>query len=55
MAGSTKRKIEFDGQSYGERELAQVIRRKMMARTYKSEKVYSRKLKHKNQDESVGR
>lgn len=51
----TESKININGQVYGERELAQIIRRKMMARTYKSEKTYSRKLKHKNQDESVGR
>ena len=51
---SQKPKININGQVYGERELAQIIRRKMMARAYKSEKTYSRKLKHKNQDESVG-
>lgn len=33
---------------YNERHLAQLIRRKMMSRTYKSKKQYTRKLKHKN-------
>lgn len=51
MAKCTKRKIEFDGQSYGERELAQVIRRKMMTKEYKSSKVYCRKDKHKQRYE----
>lgn len=49
----TETKININGQVYNERELAQIIRRKMMARTYKSEKVYSRKLKHKDRDESI--
>lgn len=33
---------------YNERHLAQLIRRKMMSRVYKSKKQYTRKIKHKN-------
>lgn len=48
-----KEKIVIDGYSYNERELAQIIRRKMMAKEYKSNKTYSRKLKHKKPHESA--
>lgn len=33
--------------TYGERELAQLIRRKMITREVKNKKKYTRKLKHK--------
>ena len=46
----TETKININGQVYNERELAQIIRRKMMAREYKSNKIYTRKLKHKNNE-----
>ena len=39
--------INIDGMVYGERELAQLIRRKMITRTMKNKKKYSRKEKHK--------
>lgn len=46
----TESKININGQVYNERELAQIIRRKMMTKEYKSSKVYCRKLKHKNNE-----
>lgn len=33
--------------SYSERELSQIIRRKMISKEYKNKTIYSRKLKHK--------
>lgn len=42
-----KKEIIIDGMSYGERELAQLIRRKMITRTVKDKTKYTRKLKHK--------
>lgn len=39
--------INVDGQTYGERELAQLIRRKMITRTVKDKTKYTRKVKHK--------
>jgi hypothetical protein len=39
--------INIDGMTYGERELAQLIRRKMITREVKNKKKYTRKLKHK--------
>lgn len=45
-----KSKIEINGMSWSERELGQIIRRKMMTKEYKSLKVYNRKLKHKNHE-----
>lgn len=48
-----KATIVIDGQRYGERELAQIIRRKMLVRECKNLKKYTRKLKHKNY-ESIG-
>ena len=43
-------KIEFDGMSYGVRELDQILRRKSIAKIHKSGKEYSRKNKHKNNE-----
>lgn len=42
-----KRLIEVDGMVYGERELAQLIRRKMTTREIKNKTKYTRKNKHK--------
>ena len=42
-----KQIIEVDGQTYGERELAQLIRRKMITRSVKDKTKYTRKEKHK--------
>ena len=39
--------IIVDGMSYGERELAQLIRRRMMTQEVKNKKKYTRKSKHK--------
>lgn len=44
---SKGRNIIIDGMSYGERELAQLIRRKMMTQEVKNKKKYTRKTKHK--------
>lgn len=41
------RNIIIDGMSYGERELAQLIRRKMMTQEVKNKKKYTRKTKHR--------
>lgn len=40
-------KIYIGCYSYSERELAQIIRRKMICKEYKNKNIYSRKLKHK--------
>lgn len=43
-----KRIIKFDdGQSWGERELSQILRRKMITKAEKNLKKYTRKKKHK--------
>ena len=42
-----KETIIVDGMSYGERELAQLIRRRMMTQEVKNKKKYTRKSKHK--------
>lgn len=42
-----KETIIIDGMSYGERELAQLIRRRMMTQEVKDKKKYTRKSKHK--------
>ena len=42
-----KQIISVDGQTYGERELAQLIRRKMITRSIKDKTKYTRKEKHK--------
>ena len=44
---SKDRNIIVDGMSYGERELAQLIRRRMMTQEVKNKKKYTRKSKHK--------
>lgn len=41
------RTIVIDGQSWGERELAQLIRRRMLTKETKNKKKYTRKIKHK--------
>lgn len=43
-------KIETKYGTYEERELAQLIRRKMMSRVYKDKTKYTRKVKHKKYD-----
>lgn len=47
--GKPVRKITFDGMSWGERELSQILRRKMITRSVKNKKKYTRKNKHKCQ------
>lgn len=50
--GEFSGKIKFDdGQSYGERELSQLIRRRMMTKEYASKKDYKRTPKHKRKYE----
>ena len=44
--------INIDGMTYGDRELAQLIRRKMITRSIKDKTKYTRKIKHKNSNES---
>ena len=39
--------IVIDGMRYGERELAQLIRRKMMTQDVRNKKKYTRKEKHR--------
>ena len=39
--------LKGNGMSYGERELAQLIRRRMMTQEVKDKKKYTRKFKHK--------
>ena len=38
--------IVINGQRYNERELDQIIRRKMMSKTFTDKKKYNRKTKH---------
>lgn len=42
-----KKEIIIDGMRYGERELAQLIRRRMLVQSIRNRKKYSRKNKHK--------
>ena len=42
-----KKTIDIDGMTYGERELSQLIRRRMMTRSVKDKTKYTRKEKHK--------
>lgn len=42
-----KKEIIVDGMRYGERELAQLIRRRMLVRSIENRKKYNRKEKHK--------
>lgn len=51
MSKKSKKKaerIKFDGMEWGERELAQILRRKMITRETKNKKKYSRKEQKKN-------
>ena len=45
-----KREIKIGENSYNERELAQIIRRKMMTKSERNKKKYTRKIKHKGTD-----
>ena len=40
--------VYIDGMRWGERELAQLIRRKMLCKSERNKKKYNRKQKHKN-------
>lgn len=42
-----KKEIIIDGMRYGERELAQLIRRRMCIQSIRNKKKYNRKNKHK--------
>lgn len=42
-----RKMITIDGQTWSERELAQIIRRKMITKSTKNKKLYTRKIKHK--------
>jgi hypothetical protein len=44
-----KKIVNVNGSTYGDRELSQLIRRKMISKIYKSKKDYTRKIKHKNE------
>lgn len=44
---SKERNIIIDGMRYNERELAQLIRRKMMTQEVKNKKKYTRKTKYR--------
>lgn len=43
-----REQIKINGQTWSERELAQIIRRKMMSKVHETPKKYTRKIKHKN-------
>lgn len=43
------RDLSIDGMRYGDRELAQLIRRKMITKVTKNKVKYTRKIKHKLQ------
>ncbi len=43
----TKKTVNIDGMTWGERELAQIVRRRMITRGPESKKKYNRKDKHK--------
>lgn len=45
-SGKLTRTIEIYGQKWSERELAQIIRRKMITKATKNKKKYTRKSKH---------
>ena len=45
-SGKPTRTIEICGQKWSERELAQIIRRKMITKATKNKKKYTRKSKH---------
>jgi hypothetical protein len=44
---TNEKDIVIDGMRYGERELAQLIRRKMITRSVVNKKKYTRKEKHR--------
>lgn len=44
---TNEKEIIIDGMRYGERELAQLIRRKMMTQDVRNKKKYTRKEKHR--------
>lgn len=44
---TNEKDIVIDGMRYGERELAQLIRRRMITRSVANKKKYTRKDKHK--------
>ena len=44
---TNEKDIVIDGMRYGERELAQLIRRKMMTQDVRNKKKYTRKEKHR--------
>ena len=44
---TNEKEIVIDGMRYGERELAQLIRRKMMTQDVRNKKKYTRKEKHR--------
>lgn len=46
MRKSAKSYIEINGQSWSSRELSQLIRRRMLTKSVKNKKKYSRKSKH---------
>ena len=46
-----KRKIITESGTYEERNLAQLIRRRMMSKVYKDKTKYTRKVKHKKKGE----
>lgn len=50
-SGKSCNKIKFDGMSWGERELSQLIRRRMLTKAIKNKKKYTRKNKHKHATE----
>lgn len=45
----TDRTVKIDGMTWGERELSQIIRRKMITREVRNKKKYTRKIKHNNE------
>lgn len=42
------KEVNINGMRYSDRELSQLIRRRMMSKTHETIKKYSRKNKHKN-------
>lgn len=52
MKKKLKRTIETDSDIYSERELAQLIRRKMISKEHLDKTKYTRKIKHKKLEEN---
>ena len=52
MKKKIKRTIETDSGIYSERELAQLIRRKMISKEHFDKTKYTRKIKHKKLEEN---